>query len=249
MEEEKKETPVVAEKKKRDFLLPASILISALLISISLVYNAGKKSDAAQNTANLAGAAQNTAEITLPPITSADHIEGNPNAPVKIIEYSDLECPFCKEFHSTLKALSGIYGDQVAIVYRHYPIPQLHPKAPHEAQAAECAFKLGGNNAFWSFIDQVFAITPSNNGLDPAELPKIAGQIGLDVNEFNSCLSSDYGQALITQESQDAVTAGAQGTPYSIVVNNAGKKYVINGALPLANVRSIIDQALKDSNS
>ncbi len=236
------------EKKKRDYLLPASILVSALLISVALVYNVGKGSN--QNAqANLGDVAQNTANIQVPPVTSADHIEGNPQAPVKIIEYSDLECPFCKEFHSTLNTVMNIYGSQVALVYRHYPIPQLHPKAPHEAQAAECAYKLGGNNAFWSYVNQVFAITPSNNGLDPAELPKIAQQIGLNVTDFNNCLSSDYGQALISQEAQDAVNAGAQGTPYSIVESSTGKKYVINGALPLSYVRSVVDQALKDSNS
>lgn len=237
-------------KKQRDWLLPASILIAALLVSVSLVYNAGKKPDAsAANQANLGAASGDTQSITVPPVTSADHIDGNPNAPVKIIEYSDLECPFCKEFHATLNAVLSIYGDQVALVYRHFPLAQLHSKAPAEAQAAECAYKQGGNTAFFKFINQVFTITPSNNGLDPAELPKIAGQIGLNVADFQACQASDYHKSLIQQEYNDAIKAGGQGTPYSIVVNNAGKKYVINGALPLASVENTVNQALKESNS
>ncbi len=246
-DEEKKQEEAKIEKKKRDLLLPASILIAALLVSIALVYNAGKASTSNSGQANLGNAAEGASQINVPAVTSSDHVKGNVNAPVKIIEYSDLECPFCKEFHATLSAVLSVYGDQVALVYRHFPLAMLHSKAPAEAQAAECAAKLGGNDAFWSFVDEVFTITPSNNGLDPAELPKIAGQIGLDVNQFETCQASDYGKALIQQEYNDAVSAGGQGTPYSIVVNNAGKKYVINGALPLDQVRTIVDQALKDN--
>ncbi len=239
-----------AEKKQRDWLLPASILIAALLVSVSLIYNAGKKPDtAAANQANLGAASGDAGTINVPPVTSADHIDGNPNAPVKIIEYSDLECPFCKEFHATLNAAMTIYGDQVALVYRHFPLAQLHSKAPAEAQAAECAYKLGGNTAFFKFVNQVFTVTPSNNGLDPTELPKIAGQIGLDVTQFEACQASDYGKALIQQEYNDAINAGGQGTPYTIVVNNAGKKYVIDGAQSLTSVEATINQAIKESNS
>lgn len=238
------ENPVI-ERRKRDWTIPISIVVAGLLISFALVYNAGKS---ANNQANLGSAAAGQGDIVVPPVTSADHIEGNVNAPIKIIEYSDLECPFCKEFHATLNNVLSIYGDQVALIYRHFPLAQLHSKAPHEAQAAECAYKLGGNSAFFDFVNQVFTVTPSNNGLDPAELPQIASQIGLNVSDFNACLNSDYGQALIQQEYNDAVQAGGQGTPYTIVENNAGKKYVINGAQPLDQVRATIDQAIKENS-
>jgi protein-disulfide isomerase len=200
--------------------------------------------------ANLAGAAadqrqQLSSPDNIKPVSETDHIFGNPNAPVKVIEFSDLECPFCKTFHNTMHQIINTYGGQVAWVYRQFPIPQLHPKAPREAQATECAAKIGGNDKFWSFIDRVFEITPSNNGLDPAELPKIAGNIGLDVKEFNSCLSSDYGQDKIQNDAIDAANSGAQGTPYTVVVNKSGKKFVINGALPFEQVSAIINTALK----
>jgi protein-disulfide isomerase len=235
------------EKQKRDYVLPASILIAALMVTFALVYNTGKKTE--DQAANLAGSAQNNQNAPTPenikPVSGADHILGNPNAPIKIIEFSDLECPFCKSFHLTMHQIMATFGDQVAWVYRHFPLPSLHPKAPKEAQAAECAAKLGGNDKFWAFINGIFKITPSNNGLDLAELPKIATDIGLDLNQFNSCLSSTYGQDKIQNDSNDAENSGAQGTPYSVVVNKFGKKFVVNGGLSFQQVSDIINQALK----
>ncbi len=235
------------EKQKRDLILPASILIAALMVTIALVYSTGKKTE--NQAANLAGSVQTNQNAPTPenvkPVSETDHILGNPNAPIKIIEFSDLECPFCKDFHATMQQVMKTFGDQVAWVFREFPLPSLHPKAPNEAQAAECAAKLGGNDKFWAFIDNVFEITPSNNGLDPAELPKIASDIGLDVTQFNACLSSTYGQDKIQSDSSDAENSGAQGTPYSIVVNGFGKKFVVNGGLSLMQVSDIINQALK----
>jgi len=235
------------EKQKRDYVLPASILIAALMVTFALVYNTGKKTE--NQAANLAGSARNNLNAPTPenvrPISAADHILGNPNAPVKIIEFSDLECPYCKSFHATTNQIMKTFGDQVVLVFREFPLPSLHPKAPHEAQAAECAAKLGGNDKFFAFIDKVFEITPSNNGLDPAELPKIAAGIGLDATQFNACLSSTYGQDKIQGDSDDAVNSGAQGTPYSVVVNKFGKKFVIDGGLSFQQVSDIINQALK----
>jgi protein-disulfide isomerase len=236
------------KKVKKDYLLPASILFAAILISVSLIYNAGQKvklekeSDYQEPKINNPEA---VLENVIPP-TDKDRIKGNLSAPIKIITYSDLECPFCKRFHYTLKNTKSIYGDQVALIFRHFPLTQLHSKAIKEAQGAECAYKLGGNDAFWNFIDNVFEVTPSNNNLDLNELPKIAKKIGLNNSEFQSCLDSDYGKDIIQSHYENAVNSGAQGTPYTIVINSKGKKYVIPGAYPLEEVKKIIDQAIKE---
>lgn len=239
-------------KNKKDYLLPASILIGALLISISLVYNAGKSARKEKEMANVANGVpvrqviQNLDKIS--PVTKSDRIKGSINAPIKIVEYADLECPFCKRFHFTLENIKSIYGDTVAIVFRHFPLLELHSKALKEAQASECAFKLGGNDAFWRFIGKVFEVTPSNNGLDLGLLPQIAADIGLDKNAFEACLNSDYGKEIIFAHAQNAIDIGAQGTPYSVVMNSAGKKYEVNGAYPLDALKQIIDQAIKENN-
>jgi protein-disulfide isomerase len=228
------------EKPKRDMVLPASILAAGLMVTIALVYNAGKQPE------NPSGAAANLpSPEKMKPISADDHIFGNPNAPVKIVEFSDLECPYCKNFHATIRQIMSAFGDQVAWIFREYPIPELHPKASHEAQAAECAAKLGGNDKFWQFIDKIFEITPSNNGLDQNLLGKTASDIGINADDFNTCLSSTYGQDKIKSDTQDALNSGAEGTPYAIVVNGKGQKFVIPGALPFEQVSATVNQALK----
>jgi len=246
--------------KKRDYLLPASILIAALLVSISLVYNAGKQATPTQ-TGDLAAAAnanQPTAQpaggsaSSMKPVSADDHILGDPNAPVKMVEFSDLECPFCKEFQATLHQVLQAYPGKVAWIFRQSPIPQLHPKAEKEAEASECAWEQGGNDIFWKYIDQIFSITPSNNGLDPAQLPKVAGDLGLDVTKFNACLSSGKYASKIAAEQADAAAAGSQGTPYTVIIGKSGQRFVVPGAYPFdssqagaPSVKSFIDQALQ----
>ncbi len=181
-----------------------------------------------------------------------DHILGNPNAPVKLVEFSDFECPFCKRFHLTMKRLMNEYGEEgkVAWVYRHFPLDSIHSKARKEAQAAECANELGGNEAFWAYSDRLFVITPSNNRLDLALLPQIAQEIGLDRAKFENCLKGDarggkYADH-IEANVRDATASGGTGTPFSVVIAPNGKTFSLNGAQPYAAVKSVIDLALKE---
>ncbi|MBI2630624.1 thioredoxin domain-containing protein [Candidatus Nomurabacteria bacterium] len=108
--------------------------------------------------------------LEIKPLSQEDHIVGDINARIIIVEYSDLECPFCKVFHTTMHRVVKDSGGDVAWVYRHYPILQLHPKAFREAEATECAWEQGGNDAFWKYTDKVFEVTPSNNGLEESLL-------------------------------------------------------------------------------
>lgn len=183
-------------------------------------------------------------EINIKPVNNEDHLLGNPNAEVVIVEYSDLECPFCKIFHNTMHQIVEEYEGRVAWVYRHYPIVELHSKAPKEAEASECAFEQGGNSIFWKYIDEVFRVTQSNDSLNLAELPRIAGTLGLDVPQFNECLSSGKYTDKIKQAVADARESGARGTPYSVIIS--GKTQIpINGAEPIESVRAKIDSVLK----
>lgn len=186
------------------------------------------------------------------PVATADHIRGNPAARVKVIEFSDFECPFCKRFHPTMKQLIDEYGraGEVAIIYRHFPLDELHSKARKEAQAAECANELAGNDAFWAYADKIFEVTPSNDRLDLAMLPKIAVQLGLNGGKFEACLEGDMRggkyASHIEANYQDALASGGTGTPYTLVVSGSGKIYPISGAMPYAAVKSIVDAALKE---
>ena len=144
-----------------------------------------------------------------------------------------------------MKEVMDTYGKdgKVAWVYRHFPLDQLHSKARKEAVALECANEQGGNDKFWSYADRLYEITPANNGLDLAELPKIAEYVGLDVSKFNTCLASTKYDAHIEEEVQNAAATGGNGTPWSIVVGPKGKKYPLSGAQPLAAIKQLIDLA------
>ena len=186
------------------------------------------------------------------PVDGEDHIRGSLDAPVKLVEFSDFECPFCKRFHPTMKRLMNEYGKdgKVAWVYRHFPLDSLHSKARKEAQAAECANELGGNEAFWAYSDRLFEVAPSNDRLDLALLPRIAQEIGLDRAKFEACLEGDLRggkyAAHIEADVQDAIASGGTGTPFSLVIAPNGTTYPINGAQPYAALKSIIDLALKE---
>ena len=226
-----------------------AIIIAGALVAGALYFNRGSGENGAQNNLAVKDNIVETAkENNVKAISSADHIRGNPNAKVKVIEFSDPECPFCKRFHDTMNKIIGEYGKsgQVAWVYRHFPLDAIHSKARKESEALECANEQGGSAKFWAYLDRLFEVTPSNDGLDLAELPKIAEYAGLDKIKFNECLTSGKYAKRVADDLADGVKSGAQGTPYSVVIATNGKKFVINGALPYANVKAVIDQALAE---
>lgn len=184
----------------------------------------------------------------LRPVSNArDHIRGKPDAPVTLVEYSDFECPFCKRFHGTLKELVDKSGGKVRWVYRHFPLVEIHSKAPREAAASECAAELGGNGAFWKFADRFFELTPSNNKTEiDAVLPRVARDIGLDEARFASCLASGRHTRRVEEDRQNALATGGRGTPWSIIVSKRGKTYALSGAQPYAAVRRLVDLALEE---
>jgi len=96
-----------------------------------------------------------TKPIELVAVSQQDHITGNANAPVTIIEYSDLECPFCKRFYPTTQQVLKDYQGKVRLVYRHFPLTQIHPYAQVMAEASECAAQQG---KFWEYVDALFTL-------------------------------------------------------------------------------------------
>lgn len=204
-------------KKTSPLLLPMSIVAAGLLIGI---FAAG----AILFTNRTGGSAPGTAsepvlqEITYAKVTEEDHLRGSILAPVKLIDYSDYECPFCKRHHTTLNELIGNYDDsEFAWVYRHFPIPQLHQKAIPESVAAECVALQAGSEGFWAFTDLVYEVTPANDGLDLSLLPEYAEQAGAtDRAAFQSCIDNEETLALVEADMVDSENAGARGTPYGL---------------------------------
>ncbi len=92
----------------------------------------------------------------VPAVSKDDHVRGAKNPKVYLIEYSDFQCPFCRAYHPTIKQALQEYKDQVALVYRHFPLESIHPQARALAEGSECANELGGDDKFWEYHDQVF---------------------------------------------------------------------------------------------
>ncbi len=181
----------------------------------------------------------------LPKVTDKDHILGDKNADVVLIEYSDFECPFCKRFHPTMKQVLQEYGDKVAWVYRHYPL-SFHQNAQKEGEAVECANDLGGNEAFWKYTDKIFEKTESNGtGFALDKLVPLAEEIGLDKTAFQQCLDDGKYAKHVKEEFNTGTKAGVSGTPGTFIVTKNGKNDFVNGALPFEQLKQQIDAVLK----
>ena len=209
--------------------ITVAIVIAGLLIAGAIFFK-GNTSPA--NPKTQVATEEDLSTKNIPPINAKDHITGKLNAKIVIVEYSDTECPFCKTFHTTMQKIIAQKEVDVAWVYRHNPIPQLHAKALHEAEATECAFDQGGNDAFWKYIDRMFAITPSNDGLDEKELMNIADYVGLNSSSFYTCLQSGKYTNQIETAMNEARQAGVEGTPTSFIFVDGKLSDIIQGAQP-----------------
>lgn len=227
--------------------VPIAIVAAGLLIAAALYFALGNKAQAPAAPAN--GGEEPAAAVTVnvPGVQASDHILGNPDAEIVIIEYSDTECPFCKSHHESMHQVIDKYGadGKVAWVYRQLPLAQLHSKAPAEAQATECAASLGGNEAFWAFTDKVYSETPSNDGLDLSKLPDFAEEVGLDKAAFEACLASDTGKDVIEKHLQEALaaTGGRIGTPHNVILFQ-GEQIPAAGYIPFEGLDQMIGQML-----
>ncbi len=175
-----------------------------------------------------------------------DHIYGNPEAVVSLIEYSDFECSFCKRFHPTVKKIVEAYEGKVNWVYRHYPLDIHNPGAQKQAEASECANELGGNEAFWKYADLIYARTKSNGKGFPIEnLVPLAEEIGLDRQQFQDCLDSGKYVNRVQKDFADGANSGITGTPGSILVHNTtGEVKLKAGAQPFEAFKAEIEQML-----
>lgn len=167
-----------------------------------------------------------------------DYVKGNPDAKITLVEYSDIDCPYCQRFHDTAKQILAAYPNDVNVVYRHFPLPQLHPNAPKKAEATECVGELGGNDAFWAYLDKLFVEkTPMT------DLATAAASVGVNQAKFQECLDSGKYASKLTASTQEATDAGGRGTPYSILTDGTAT-VPVNGALPFEQVKTQIDQLL-----
>ncbi len=174
-------------------------------------------------------------------VSKDDHIRGSIDAKVVLVEYSDYECPFCQKFHPTAQQVMDEYGDDVAWVYRHYPLEFIHPKAKPAAEAAECVAELAGNDAFWEYTDKLFEDSPASLN----NLEDLAVEVGVSSSEFNSCVESGKYADKVQEQMDGGSAAGITGTPGTFIISENGSVWLVPGALPFESLKTTIDEALQ----
>ena len=159
--------------------------------------------------------------------------KGPATAPVTIVEFSDFHCPFCKRVVPTLAQLETQYGDKVKLVFRDYPIDQLHPQSRKAHEAARCASAQG---KFWAYHDALFTHAPKTS---PEQLKAYAQDVGLDVAAFEQCVSSGKYQATVQRDVEEGTRAGVTSTP-AFFINGR----LVSGAQPLESFTRVIEDEL-----
>lgn len=233
-------------------LIVASFLIGSLFTRVKYMEKGntsgsvtGQKAPEAVSQAPSVNTAPVVSADKIPPITNKDHIKGDKNATVVLIEYSDFECPFCKRFHPTMQQAMDEYQGKVKWVYRHYPLP-FHQNAQMEAEASECANEQGGNEAFWKYGDALYEKTSSTGtSFTKEQLVAMAGEQGLDTAKITECLDSGRMKKVVTDQMTGGQKAGIEGTPGTFILNTATKKVeLVPGALPYEDLKKSIEKVL-----
>jgi protein-disulfide isomerase len=166
-----------------------------------------------------------------------DPFLGPKDAPVTIIEFSDFQCPYCRRVQPALKQLLQEYQGSVKLVFRDFPLRNIHPQAQKASEAAQCAAE---QQQFWSYHDKLFAVSE----LQPENLKQYAQELGLNTAQFNACLDTGKYAAEVEHDLQDGLNAGVNATP-SFFVNGQP----LSGAVAYEQFKEVIDAAVERSKS
>jgi protein-disulfide isomerase len=230
-------------------MLPASIVIAALIIGGSIVYLV-HSNQALHGPTGVAGVGNTATTTTAAPPATADRdvVLGDANAPVSIIEYGDYQCPFCGAFFKDTEPVIRTYiqAGKAKMVFRNFSF--LGPESDAAAAAAECAVD---QHHFWEYHDALYdtevkeqdahpGASENSGNLTRALFIKLATDLKLDVPAFTQCIDKNTYATTVQQQTQNAQQYGVQSTP-TVFIN--GQKF--EGALPTTQFTAAIDAALK----
>jgi Na+/H+ antiporter NhaA len=187
----------------------------------------------------LLGEAESVIDLAVPVDPRRDHVRGPAKALVTLVEYGDFECPYCGQAEPVIRELLADYGD-LRYVWRHLPLPDVHPHAQLAAEGSEAAGKQG---KFWEMHDELLA---HQGALTDEDLVRYAGDLGLDTDRFAADLARHAGAGRIAEDVDSADLSGVSGTP-TFFVN--GRRHhgaydlgTLTDAVRVARARAVISQ-------
>lgn len=183
-----------------------------------------------------------TAAVAKTKLIANDHILGSKKAKVVMVEYADLQCPFCKMHHDVMQQLVDEYDGDVAWVFRHFPLDAIHTNAQLAAEASECAAKQKRNDGFWQYVDTVYERQAE---LGKPLLVEIATSMDLNMNKFNRCLDKHQAAARVRRDYRYGQREQVSGTPTTVLIKRGGEQKTVIGAMGIELMRQEIDALLK----
>ncbi len=154
---------------------------------------------------------------------------GPADAALTIVEFADFQCPYCGAEYQTVREIMVKYAPSVRFIYRDFPIADVHPEASKASEAGMCAHEQG---KFWPYHDKLYA---NQSALDVASLKRYAVEVGVDVDQFNTCLDSGEYEAEVEEDLLDGLAAQVEGTP-TFFFNG----YKVAGLIPKAVFEEVI---------
>ncbi len=202
---------------------------------------------AAEESAKLATAKLDAYKNAVESVPDGKHVYGSLNARFTLVEFSDLECPYCKRFHNTPKRLVDDSNGNVNWQWMHLPLGFHNPGAQFGAEASECAADLGGNRSFWAYLEEYFDHT-RGNGQGVSDLTQLAVSLGINASDFRQCMTEGRYRDKVQEQAAKAASLGINGTPATFLVDNmTGNSQLISGAQPaeafVAAMRKMMTEA------
>jgi protein-disulfide isomerase len=228
---------VKTAQRNNSSLIPGAIICAGLVLAVTLYQFRISKTNATASKGDAALVRQ---------VTEADHVLGNPTAPIKLVEYADIDSTYSKSFQLTMEQLMAEYAasGKVVWVYRHLPLIDEHFYSESHAEAAECAAKLGGPNDFWRFIDTLNARAPGSQQFNPKDYDGVVTSLGLLPESFHECLNSHIFQKKVGADFQNGLDAGAGGSPFTVLFVEGQNPVTIDGSVSYSSLKKIIDTAI-----
>lgn len=174
-------------------------------------------------------------------------VYGSLTARFTLAEFSDLECPYCKGLHGTLKEIVDRSNGAVNWQFRHMPLSFHNPAATTGAHAAECYADQFGNRGFWVLLDEIFQKS-GGNGAGVPDLAETVRKLGADMSKYQECMASDRYKDHIADQSKLGAKIGATGTPATVLIDNlTDQKEFISGNRPTNAYIDVMKRMLTES--